>query len=64
MKHILSIRVKVLLVLIPVIAAAMIIMSQQSAKTCTEIVNNQIEQSMHNSLSSIENSVNGRLDVV
>lgn len=64
MKHILSIRVKVLLVLIPVIAAAMIIMSQQSAKKCTEIVNNQIEQSMHNSLSSIENSVNGRLDVV
>ena len=64
MKHILSIRVKVLLVLIPVIAAAMIIMTQQSAKTCTEIVNNQIEQSMHNSLSSIENSVNGRLDVV
>ena len=64
MKKFTSIRSKVLLILIPVIAAAMIVMTVISALTCRDIVTSQIQTSMENSLSSISNSVTGQIDVV
>ena len=64
MKKFKSIRSKVLIILIPVIAAAMIIMTIVSVSTCRSIVTSQNDATMENSLASIENSVSGQIDVV
>lgn len=64
MKKFTSIRSKALIILIPVIAVAMILMTVISAVSCKNIVDKQIEDTMETSISSISNSVSGQLGMV